>query len=244
MDQIQTTTTSSGATNVLKATVLIVEDDPAIRRLLKAAFKDTGFDAIEAETGESGIAAAVKEQPDIILLDLGLPDVSGLQVVKTVRSWSACPIIMLSATGQEKMKVECLEAGADDYITKPFGVNELLARLRVAHRRALATISPNATSVFESGGVRVDLASREVTVNGQRIHLTPLEYKLLTALIRHAGKVVTHRQLLSDVWGPDYAEEWQYLRLYVGYLRRKIPGGQDLILNEPGVGYRLILTDS
>lgn len=226
----------------IKAQVLVIEDDPAIRKLLRASVAGTGLKLVEVESGQAGIEAAAKDQPDLILLDLGLPDMLGIEVVNTVRGWSAVPIIVLSAHGQEKLKVECLEAGADDYVTKPFGVSELIARIRVAIRRSILAQSPTGEAAFESGPLRVDLASREVTLNDERVHLTPLEYKLLTVLIRHAGKVVTHRQLLSEVWGPEYAEESQYLRLYVGYLRKKLPTPEPLIANEPGVGYRLLMS--
>lgn len=227
----------------MKATILLIEDDPAIRRMLNIAFQDTGFKAVEAENGQEGIKAVVHHQPDLVLLDIGLPDISGLEVVQNVRSWSKVPIIILSANGQEHLKVECLESGADDYVTKPFGVAELMARIRVILRREISAKSPNDTPIFESGSLRVDLASREVFIAEERIRLTPLEYKLLTTLIKHAGKIVTHRQLLTEVWGPDYTEESQYLRLYIGYLRKKLNDGASFILNEPGVGYRLLLTD-
>ena len=228
----------------MKGSILVIEDDPAIRRMLNIAFQDTGLKAIEAETGQEGIKAVVHHQPDLILLDIGLPDISGLEVVQNVRGWSKVPIIILSANGQEHLKVECLESGADDYITKPFGVAELLARIRVVLRREISAKSPTDTPIFVSGSLKVDLASREVFLAEERIRLTPLEYKLLTTLIKHAGKIVTHRQLLSEVWGPDYTEESQYLRLYIGYLRKKLDDGASFILNEPGVGYRLLLTDS
>ncbi len=228
----------------MKGTILIVEDDPAIRRMLNIAFQDTGLKAVEAETGNDGIKAVVHHQPDLILLDIGLPDISGLEVVQNVREWSKVPIIMLSANGQENLKVQCLESGADDYVTKPFGVAELMARIRVVLRREISSKSPTDSPVFVSGTLKVDLSSREVFLAGERVRLTPLEYKLLTTLIKHAGKIVTHRQLLSEVWGPDYTEESQYLRLYIGYLRKKLHDGASFILNEPGVGYRLLLTDS
>ena len=232
------------ASNKLKGSILVIEDDPAIRRMLNIAFQDTGLNAIEAENGQDGIKAVVHHQPDLILLDIGLPDISGLEVVQNVRGWSKVPIIVLSANGQEQLKVECLESGADDYVTKPFGVAELLARIRVVLRREISSKSPSESPVFVSGSLKVDLASREVFLAEERIRLTPLEYKLLTTLIKHAGKIVTHRQLLSEVWGPDYTEESQYLRLYIGYLRKKLDDGASFILNEPGVGYRLLLTDS
>jgi two-component system, OmpR family, KDP operon response regulator KdpE len=226
-----------------KANILLIEDDPAIRRMLSIAFQDSGLVAIEAGTGQDGIKAVAKNQPDLILLDIGLPDMSGLDVVESVRSWSKVPIIILSANGQEHLKVECLECGADDYVTKPFGVAELMARIRVVLRRESHAHAAAETPVFESGSLKVDMATREVFKGGKRVKLTPLEYKLLITLIKHAGRIVTHRQLLAEVWGPDYTEESQYLRLYIGYLRKKLEDGASFILNEPGVGYRLILSE-
>lgn len=226
-----------------KANILLIEDDPAIRRMLCIAFQDSGLKAIEAGTGQDGIKAVAKFHPDLILLDIGLPDISGLEVVQNIRTWSKIPIIILSANGQEHLKVECLESGADDYVTKPFGVAELMARIRVVLRRESQANSSDESPVFESGSLRVDFTTREVFNRGERIKLTPLEYKLLITLIKNAGKIVTHRQLLSEVWGPDYTEESQYLRLYIGYLRKKLEDGASFILNEPGIGYRLIITD-
>jgi two-component system KDP operon response regulator KdpE len=225
----------------MRARVLLIEDDTAVRSMLNAAFRQSNFEMIEAVSGEQGLRRAVEDRPDLVVLDIGLPDMSGIELLKTMREWSREPILVLSATSQEKVKVECLEAGADDYITKPFFVSELMARLRVAHRRQISMASPSQEPVFESGPLRIDFAARRVSVNGEAIHLTPLEYKLLSVLAQHTGKIVTHRQLLNDVWGPEYTDEWQYLRLYVGYLRKKLPGGMELILNEPGVGYRLAL---
>lgn len=226
-----------------KATILVIEDDPSIRRMLSIAFQDTGLTAVEAETGNDGIRAAVKHQPDVILLDIGLPDISGLEVVQNIRVWSKVPIIILSANGQEHLKVSCLEMGADDYVTKPFGVAELMARIRVVLRRESLASGPDVNPVFESGPLRVDMATREVFISEERVKLTPLEYKLLISLIKHAGKIVTHRQLLAEVWGQEYADESQYLRLYIGYLRKKLQEGASFILNEPGVGYRLLVTE-
>jgi two-component system KDP operon response regulator KdpE len=226
-----------------KAKILLIEDDPAIRRMLSIAFQDSGISAIEAGTGNEGIKSVALNQPDLILLDVGLPDISGLDVVKNLRTWSKVPIIILSANGQEHKKVECLEAGADDYVTKPFGVAELMARIRVVLRREAQLHANVELPVFVSGPLKVDMSSREVTVNGNRVKLTPLEYKLLITLIKHAGKIVTHRQLLAEVWGPEYTEESQYLRLYIGYLRKKLEDGVSFILNEPGIGYRLMVEE-
>ncbi len=226
-----------------KATILLIEDDPAIRRMLSIAFQDTGLTAVEAGTGQEGIKAVANHHPDLILLDIGLPDISGLEVVQNVRTWSKVPIIILSANGQEHLKVECLESGADDYVTKPFGVAELMARIRVVLRRESLAQAASESPVFELGSLRVDMATRDVSISGERVKLTPLEYKLLVTLIKHAGKIVTHRQLLAEVWGQEYVEESQYLRLYIGYLRKKLQDGASFILNEPGVGYRLLVSD-
>ena len=226
-----------------KATILLIEDDPAIRRMLSIAFQEAGLSAVEAGTGHDGIKAVANHQPDLILLDIGLPDISGLDVVQNVRTWSKVPIIILSANGQEHLKVECLESGADDYVTKPFGVAELMARIRVVLRRESVLQMSVESPVFESGTLKVDMATREVFILGERVKLTPLEYKLLITLIKHAGKIVTHRQLLAEVWGQEYTEESQYLRLYIGYLRKKLQDGASFILNEPGVGYRLLVTE-
>lgn len=212
-----------------------------MRRLLKVSFEGTEYKLIEAESVAEGVNLVVKKRPDLILLDMNLPDGKGIDVVKTVRGWSTTPIIMVSGEGEEDLKVEALEAGADDYVTKPFGVSELLARIKVALRHA--TVAGGASEpVFESGDIKIDRAAREVTVRGERVRLTPIEFKLLATLAKHSGKVVTHRQLLSEVWGEEYTEEAQYLRVYVGYLRKKIeedPETPTLILSEPRVGYRL-----
>lgn len=227
----------------LKVSVLAIEDDPAILRLLGAAFENTEYKLVEATTAKEGIEAVTKKRPDLILLDMSLPDTNGLKVIQTVRGWSHVPIVIISGHGQEEIKVAALEAGADDYVTKPFGVSELIARMRVAMRHAQLS-QGNQEPVFESGDLKIDMAGREVFVRGERLSLTPIEYKLLCALAKHAGKVVTHRQLLAEVWGEEYAEEAQYLRVYVGYLRKKIevqPDKPALILSEPRVGYRLVV---
>lgn len=222
--------------------VLVIEDEPEIRRFLRAALGANQFVVVEAATGQAGLRQAASQPPDVVVLDLGLPDISGFQVIEELRSWSKVPIVVLSARGQEADKVAALDAGADDYLTKPFGTGELLARLRVALRHR-ARLDGSATEpVFTAGDLRVDLARRVVSVAGCEIHLTPTEYRLLTTLIQHAGKVVTHRQLLKEVWGPDSTHETHYLRVYVNQLRHKL--GDDaarpsLLLTEPGVGYRL-----
>lgn len=223
-------------------TVLAIEDDVAIRRLLKAAFEGTEYKLIEAESASEGIDMAAKKRPDLILLDLGLPDVGGLHVIRTVRGWTSTPILIVSGEGGEEQKVEALEAGADDYVTKPFGVGELFARMKVALRHAQAAGGTSAEAIFEAGDVKIDRAAREVYARGERVRLTPIEFKILLTLAKHAGKVVTHRQLLSEVWGEEYTEEAQYLRVYMGYLRKKLeadPENPRLLLTEPRVGYRL-----
>jgi two-component system, OmpR family, KDP operon response regulator KdpE len=225
-----------------RPTILAIEDDGAIRRLLRSSFDTNEYRLIEAESAQEGIEAITKRKPDVVLLDLGLPDQDGLSVVTTVRGWSQVPIIILSAQGQEDIKVQVLEAGADDYITKPFGVSELLARVKVALRRTAFSPSAGEDPIFEAAQLRLDRASRKVWVHGEEVHLTPIEYKLLCVLVQYAGRVVTHRQLLGEVWGSEYSEDSQYLRVYIGYLRRKIEPNEDsdkILVNEPRVGYRL-----
>jgi two-component system, OmpR family, KDP operon response regulator KdpE len=222
--------------------VLLIEDEPAMRRFLRAALVGHGYRLVEAETGAAGLTEAATRNPDVVLLDLGLPDMDGLEVTRRLREWARTPIIVISARGQEKDKVMALDAGADDYLTKPFGVGELLARMRVAERHAEAAAGAPEEPVFEVGGIRVDLAKREVFVEGALTRLTPTEYRLLTALIRHAGKVLTHRQLLKEAWGAAYQAETQYLRVYMGQLRHKLepdPARPRYLVTEPGVGYRL-----
>lgn len=232
---------SDGVT-AMKSKILVIEDDAPIRTLLRVAFEDTEFRLMEADTGALGLKLVATKQPDLVLLDLGLPDLDGSAVIAQIREWSQVPIIVLSARGLEKVKVHCLENGADDYITKPFSVAELIARLRATLRRSPYAVEALDDPVFEAGGLRVDMAARRVEVEGSEVHLTPLEYKLLCTLVRHAGKVVTHRQLLLDVWGPEYTEESQYLRVYMGYLRKKLQfGDRELFLTQPRVGYRLAL---
>lgn len=222
--------------------ILVIEDDPAIVRLIRASFEGSPYRVIEAGTASEGVELAARKRPDLIILDLGLPDAQGFKVIETVRDWTRTPIIVVSGRGEEDMKVRALELGADDYVTKPFGVSELHARIKVALRHAIAAQTGTESSIFESGPLVVDIAARKVTVRGEQVHLTPIEYRLLCVLIRHAGKVVTQRQLLAEVWGNEYSEEAQYLRVYMGYLRKKIeehPDKPTLLLTEPRVGYRL-----
>lgn len=222
--------------------VLVIEDEAQIRRFLRAILMANGYRLIEAVTAQEGLMQAATRQPEIVILDLGLPDLDGLEVTRRLREWTTIPIIVLSARGQERDKIAALDAGADDYVTKPFGVGELLARMRVALRHATRTTQDLDTPTFAVGALRVDLVQRRVSVAEQEVHLTPLEYRLLTMLVRYAGKVVTHRQLLHEVWGPGYAQQTHYLRVYMGQLRHKLeadPARPRYLLTEPGVGYRL-----
>ena len=222
--------------------ILLIEDEPQMRRFLRAALGAQDYRLVEAATAREGLAQAASRNPDVILLDLGLPDRDGLEVTRELREWSATPIIVLSARGREQDKVAALDLGADDYLTKPFGVEELLARIRVALRHAALPPGAPPEPVFEAGDLKVDLIRREVTRRGVAVHLTPTEYKLLTLLIRHAGKVLTHRQLLKEVWGTNYAEQSHYVRVYMAQLRQKLeedPSRPRLLVTEPGVGYRL-----
>lgn len=224
-----------------EATLLLIEDEPEIRRFLRTTLPAHGYRLHEATTGQDGLTEAKARNPDLILLDLGLPDLDGTEVIRQVREWAQVPIIVLSARDQEQAKVAALDLGADDYVTKPFGLNELLARVRTALRHA-SQPTDGGESVFVLGDLRVDLGRRQVFVSGKEVHLTPIEYKLLTTLIRHAGKVLTHRQLLKEVWGPLHVEEGHYLRVYMRQLRNKLeknPAHPRYLLTELGVGYRL-----
>jgi two-component system KDP operon response regulator KdpE len=205
--------------------ILVIEDELAIRRFLRATLVQRGYTLAEAGTGEAGLELAASRPPDLVILDLGLPDIDGLEVLRRLRAWLPAPIIVLSARGQERDKVAALDEGADDYLTKPFGVEELAARIRVALRQAERLRRPPGQAedpVFAVGELRVDLARRQVTVGGAEVHLTPIEYRLLETLVRHAGKILTHRQILREVWGPGYAEETHYVRVYMGQLRHKL----------------------
>jgi two-component system KDP operon response regulator KdpE len=224
--------------------VLVIEDDPPIRRFLKASLSSHNYEVVEAPTGKEALMQATQQPPDLVILDLGLPDMDGLEIIRRLRDWTTIPIVIVSARGQEKDKVAALDSGADDYLTKPFGAGELLARIRVAlrHSSAIAGDTPQEMKQFGVGDLTVDLAGRRVLVRGHEVHLTPIEYKLLTTLVRHAGKVLTHRFLLKEVWGPPYVEQTHYLRIFMANLRRKIeadPARPRYLLTEQGVGYRL-----
>jgi two-component system, OmpR family, KDP operon response regulator KdpE len=222
-------------------TLLVIDDEPQVRRFLRSSLAATGYKLIEAATGEAGLAEAASQHPDVILLDLGLPDVDGIEVTRRLREWTETPIIVLSARGQDQDKIAALDAGADDYLTKPFSLPELLARIRVAERHA-EQLGDKKDAIFTLGDLRIDLASRVVTVGADEVRLTPTEYKLLTTLARKAGRVLTYQQLLKDVWGPRYATQKQYLHVYMGHLRNKLerdPARPRFLVTEPGIGYRL-----
>lgn len=223
------------------AQVLIIEDELPIRRFLRASLENDGYSVREASTGEEGLRMAAAQPPEMVILDLGLPDRDGQEVLSALREWYSGPILILSARDQEPQKIQALDHGADDYLTKPFGIGELKARLRVALRHSLRTSAEE--SSLEIGELRVDLAARLVYRRGEEVHLTPLEYKLLVTMFQHAGKVLTHRFLLREVWGPGNAQENHYLRVFVASLRRKLeddPARPKYLLTEPGVGYRLM----
>jgi two-component system KDP operon response regulator KdpE len=226
---------------VPEPSVVLIEDEPQIRRFLRATLGGQGYRLYEVGTGADALVEVAQRQPDVVILDLGLPDMDGLEVICRLREWSAVPIIVLSARGQERDKVGALHAGADDYVSKPFSAGELLARLRVALRHAAGAARED-SAAFTVGGLQVDLLRRHVTVAGVEARLTPTEYKLLSTLVRHAGKVVTHQQLLRDVWGPSHDGQAHYVRVYMAHLRHKLesePARPRYLLTEPGVGYRL-----
>ncbi len=222
--------------------VLLVEDELPMRRFLRSSLPAHGYELIEAVDGREALVEAGTRNPDVVLLDLGLPDLDGIEVTKRLRELTKAPIIVLSARGEERDKVAALDAGADDYVTKPFGLPELLARMRVARRHLEGRSDETPPPVFVSGDLRVDPGSRRVFVRDREVHLTPIEYKLLTALVRNAGRVVTHQQLLREAWGARYGTQTQYLHVYMGQLRAKLeaePARPRLLLTEPAVGYRL-----
>jgi two-component system, OmpR family, KDP operon response regulator KdpE len=222
--------------------ILVIDDEPQVRKLLRASLRAEGFRMLEAKSADEGLSLAMQHTPDVVILDLWLPDLDGIEVLKRLRGWSHVPIIVLSARGQESHKVEALDAGADDYLTKPFGIAELLARIRAGLRRSAMSRATEPGGVFTSGGLRVELETRRVFAGEGEVHLTPIEYKILTTLVHHAGRVVTHRHLLEVVWGPKKAEAVDSLRVHITHLRRKLesdPVWPSLILTEAGVGYRL-----
>lgn len=222
-------------------TILVIEDELQIRRFLRTSLTSHGYTMLEASTAQEGVEQAAQLHPDCVILDLGLPDLDGMEVLQRIRSWSTVPIVILTARGQEQDKIALLDAGADDYLTKPFGVGELLARIRVSLRRTTSG-SASETPAVTIGDLHVDMMHRTVTRNGAEVHLTPIEYRLLVALVRNVGRVVTQRQLLHEVWGPEYADANHYLRIYMQHLRHKLeadPSRPRYLLTEPGVGYRM-----
>ena len=223
------------------ARILLIEDEPQIRKFLRVALEANAMDVVEAATGRDGIAKAATASPDIIIVDLGLPDMDGKQVVRRLREWSQTPILILSVRDSEAEKVAALDHGANDYVVKPFGINELLARIRVLLRPRQAASRDEPQMIF--GLLAIDLPLRLATLNGRSVELTKKEFDLLALLARHAGRLLTHRQLLNEIWGPAHEEDIQYLRVFIGRLRQKLgddPAAPKYILNEPGVGYRFV----
>ncbi len=230
----------SSGQNKIPPIALVIDDEPQIRRLLRVTLESNGYRVFDAPTGNEGIVQAAQRRPDVILLDLGLPDLDGLAVLKRLREWSPAPVIILSVRDREDDKISALDAGADDYVTKPFGAGELLARVRAALRHAQGQ---PADAVFTAGALEVDLAARIVRKRRQEIKLTPIEYALLRLFVTHAGKVLTHRHLLAEVWGPNAVAQSHYLRVHIAHLREKIeedPAQPKLIVTEPAIGYRLV----
>jgi two-component system KDP operon response regulator KdpE len=224
----------------MNATALIIDDEVQIRRLLRVALESAGYTVHEASSGQEGLQAVAFRRPDVLLLDLGLPDLDGQEVLRRLREWSDVPIVVLTVRDSEHDKVAALDSGADDYVTKPFNTAELLARLRAAQRRARPAED---TAAFKHGALLVDLVARRVTIADEEVHLTGTEYALLRLFIRHAGRVLTHRQILREIWGPQAEEQRQYLRVHLGNLRKKLGDTQNqdaLIRTEPGIGYRLV----
>lgn len=222
--------------------VLVIEDEPQMQKFLRTALASEGYRTLEAETGAEGLVLARTHNPDLVLLDLGLPDVDGIEVTKSLREWSSKPILVISARGQENDKISALDLGADDYLTKPFGTGELMARIRVALRHTTRSGEARVEPVVEVGELRIDLDKRQVFSGTTEVHLTPNEYKLFAYLMKNAGKVLTHRQLLKEVWGQAYASQTHYLRVYMVQLRHKLegdPARPRYLVTEPGVGYRL-----
>jgi two-component system, OmpR family, KDP operon response regulator KdpE len=227
----------------MNPTILVVEDEPDIRRFLRSSLGAEGYRVVESPNGRRGTLDAGMHKPDLAIVDLGLPDFDGIQVIRRIREWSPMPIVVLSARIQERSKIEALDAGADDYVTKPFGVGELLARVRVALRHATRPPSGN-EMVFSD--VRINFEKRQASNNGTEVHFTPIEFRLLACLAKHLGMVVTHRQLLTEVWGPTHAADTHYLRVYMKQLREKLeadPVQPKHLLTETGVGYRLVAED-
>ncbi len=226
------------------ATILLIEDERQMRRFLRVTLQSEKYGVLEAETAADGLSQAAIRNPDVVLLDLGLPDMDGLEVIEKLREWSAVPVIVISAREQEGDKIKALDGGADDYLTKPFAAGELLARIRVALRHAAPKNQDQGEAVFIAEDLKIDFLKRQVHRGTQEIHLTPIEYRLLTVLVRNADRVMTHRQILKEVWGPSYIEQTHYLRVFMNQLRKKIEDDSTrprFLLNEPGIGYRFKL---
>ena len=237
---------SSRAASGAGPRILVIEDELSVRTVVRADLEKHDYRVVEADTARVGLEHAHAYNPDAVVLDLGLPDMDGLEVTKAIRAWSPMPILIVSARGREQDKVDALDAGADDYVTKPFGVDELRARLRVALRHAARAGSPGGATILRAGNLSVDLERRIVLRAGQSVQLTPYQYKLLVALMKGGGKVVTHRQLLSAVWGPGHVNDTHYLRVYMGQLRQKLeanPARPEYIATDAGVGYRILGQD-
>jgi two-component system KDP operon response regulator KdpE len=223
------------------ATILLIEDERQMRRFLRVTLQSEKYGVIEAETANDGLSQVATRNPDIVLLDLGLPDMDGLLVIEKLREWSTVPVIVISAREQEGDKIKALDGGADDYLTKPFDAGELLARIRVALRHAAPKSQDQGEAVFVAEELKIDFLKRQVYCGTREIHLTPIEYRLLTVLVKNAGRVMTHRQILKEVWGPPYVEQTHYLRVFMNQLRKKIEADSTrprFLLNEPGIGYR------
>ena len=223
------------------AAILLIEDELQMRRFLRVTLQSENYSVLEAETAADGLSQAATRNPDVVLLDLGLPDMDGLEVIEKLREWTAMPVIVISAREQEGDKIRALDGGADDYLTKPFGAGELLARIRVALRHRAPKTQDQGEAVFIAEDLRIDFLKRQVFTGTREIHLTPIEYRLLTVLVRNAGRVMTHRQILKEVWGPPYVEQTHYLRVFMNQLRKKIETDSTrprFLLNEPGIGYR------
>ena len=225
----------------IQSTILLIEDERQMRRFLRVTLQSEAYGVLEAETAADGLTQAATRNPDVVLLDLGLPDMDGLEVIEKLRDWSAVPIIVISAREQEGDKIKALDRGADDYLTKPFGAGELLARIRAALRRTAPKSPDQGEAVFVAEELRIDFLKRQVHCGTREVHLTPIEYRLLTVLVKNAGRVMTHRQILKEVWGPPYVEQTHYLRVFMNQLRKKIEADSTrphFLLNEPGIGYR------
>jgi two-component system, OmpR family, KDP operon response regulator KdpE len=223
------------------ATALVIDDEPQIRRLLRVTLEANGYRVFDAANGNDGLAQAAQRRPDVVLLDLGLPDLDGVAVLKRLREWSRVPVVILSVRDHEDDKISALDAGADDYVSKPFSAGELLARLRAALRHNLGQ---GADAIFNTGNLEIDLAARVVRKRGEEVRLTPIEYSLLRLFVTHAGKVLTHRQLLSEVWGSKSVDQSHYLRVHIAHLRGKIeddPSRPKLVITEPAIGYRFLV---